>query len=175
MKKNVTVPLLLAFALPLLAQAPPATQREHMKKLDFMIGRWKGEGWIDRDGQRRTFAGTETVQGKLGGIALLVEGLFKGKVAGQDEEVTVHETLAVISYDEKANTYRFRTYLASGQSGDHELQLDENGWRWGMKYPQAELRYTFKLTGKGEWFEIGEFSPDGQSWRQFFEMTLRRD
>jgi len=27
---------------------------------------------------------------------------------------------------------------------------------------------------KGEWYEIGEFSHDGENWRQFFEMILIR-
>jgi len=73
-----------------------------MKKLDYMIGKWQGEGWMERDGQRHTFAGTENVQSKLSGIVMLVEGLFKGKATGSAEVVTVHETLGVLSYDEKA-------------------------------------------------------------------------
>ena len=28
---------------------------------------------------------------------------------------------------------------------------------------------------KGEWFEIGEMSQEDQTWRKFFEMTLRKE
>ena len=30
------------------------------------------------------------------------------------------------------------------------------------------------VNDKGEWFEIGEYSSDGEKWYQFFEMTLQR-
>jgi len=174
MKKEILLLLLWALPISLSAQMPASIQREEMKKLDYMIGQWQGSGWIDREGGRQSFAGTETVQGKLGGIALLVEGNFKGKLAGAEEESTVHETLAVISYDEKAKVYRFRTYLATGSSGDHEIKMIEGGWEWGMQTSRGNVRFTMKLTEKGEWFEIGEFSQDATTWRKFFEMTLQR-
>ena len=51
------------------AQDPAAAQREAMKKLDFLVGEWKGEGWMEfAPGQRRTFRGTEVVQSKLDGL-----------------------------------------------------------------------------------------------------------
>src|SRR5437867_1497174 len=47
----------------------PAAQQEAMKKLDFLVGQWKGEGWMEfAPGQRRTFKGTEVVQRKLEGL-----------------------------------------------------------------------------------------------------------
>ncbi len=167
--------LLLTFSLPLSAQTTPplATRLNEMKKLDYMAGEWKGTGWIEqREGGRQTFAGTEMVQRKLNGLTLLVEGKFKGKEAGKDEEIVVHETLAVISYDEKAKTYRFRTYLANGMTGDYELKLIEGGWYWNIQFPGGQIKYTMKLGSKGEWVESGEMSRDGKSWRKFFEMTL---
>jgi hypothetical protein len=166
--------LLLTLPISLSAQMPASIQREEMKKLDYMVGQWKGTGWIERGAGRQSFAGTETVQSKLGGIALLVEGNFKGKLPNSEQESTVHETLGVISYDEKAKLYRFRTYLAAGNTGDHELSLIEGGWQWGMQTPRGNVRYIFKLSEKGEWLEIGEFSQDGNIWQKFFEMTLRR-
>lgn len=174
--KKIAALLLLLMALPvaLQAQAVTTTQREAMKKLDYMVGQWRGTGWIEQGGPRRAFAGTEIVQSKLGGLALLVEGNFKGKVAGQNVEVTVHETLAVISYDDKARLHRFRTYLANGATGDHEFKLMEGGWQWGIQYPGANIRFIMKLNEKGQWYEIGEISRDDKTWQKFFEMTLQR-
>ena len=171
MKTLKSLLLLLVLALPVWAQTSPSvsTRINEMKKLDYMVGEWKGTGWMERPGVKETFVGTETVQSKLGGLALLVEGKFKDK----DGKV-VHETLAVISYDEKTKGYNFRTYLANGTTGEHELKLIEGGWQWGFQFPQGNVRYTFKLSDKGEWFEIGEFSQDGKTWRKFFEMTLQR-
>jgi hypothetical protein len=36
------------------------------------------------------------------------------------------------------------------------------------------MRYTIKHNEKDEWFEVGEMTQDGQTWRKFFEMTLER-
>ncbi|HEX8847146.1 MAG TPA: hypothetical protein VF791_21055 [Pyrinomonadaceae bacterium] len=166
---------LLLFPIMAQAQAPsPEAQLGEMKKLDYMVGQWKGSGWIQGQGGRQTFAGTETVQSKLNGLALLVEGKFTGKLPGKDVEGVVHETLAVLSYDEKTKSYRFRTYLATGMTGDQEAKLVEGGWQWGFQFPGGNVRYTIKVKAKDEWFEIGEYSQDGKSWQKFFEMTLQR-
>jgi hypothetical protein len=171
MKILYSLLLLLTLSLPLSAQTAPAptARLNEMKKLDYMVGQWKGTGWMEREGGRQTFAGTEMVQNKLNGLALLFEGNFKNK-----EGAVVHETLAILSYDEKAKSYNFRTYLANGSVGDHVLNLIEGGWQWGIQYPQGGVRFTFKLSDKGEWFEIGEFSQDGKNWRKFLEMTLQK-
>lgn len=147
-----------------------------MKKFDFMMGRWEGESWIERGGQRFTSRGGEIVQRKLGGRVLLVEGLFKSKLPGQEQEVTTHETLGIISYDEKTQMYRFRTYVARGGFGDHELRLvGERGWQWSIKRGSAGIvRFTMTLTEAGDWYEVGESSSDGKEWHRFFEMTLHR-
>ena len=35
-----------------------------------------------------------------------------------------------------------------------------------------QMRYTIKLNQKGQWYETGEMSMNGQAGQQFFEMTL---
>ena len=58
-----------------------AAHLEAMKKLSFLAGEWKGEGWTEFvPGQRRTSPIVENVQPRLGGAVLLVEGLGKKKV-----------------------------------------------------------------------------------------------
>jgi hypothetical protein len=146
-------------------------QRAEMKKLENMTGTWEGSGWIQQGPAKETFSGTETVQRKLDGLALLIEGKFKdpnGKV--------IHETLAVISYDIKQKTHRFRTYLANGSTnGDQTIKLLPDGWEWGFDLPNGggTVRYTVKPTDTA-WNEIGEFSRDGKTWVKFFEMNLKK-
>src|SRR5438477_9128613 len=92
-------------------QPTPAAQREAMKKLDFLVGQWKGEGWMEfAPGQRRTFKGTEVVQRKLDGLLLAIEGLHRGK----GEEVVVHNAFGLVSYDDKAKRYRFQAFTSRG-------------------------------------------------------------
>src|SRR5438477_10107575 len=89
----------------------PAAQREAMKKLDFLVGEWKGEGWMEfAPGQRRTFRGTEVVQSKLDGLLLTIEGLHRGQVGGTGEGAVVHQAFALVSYDDKAKRYRCQAY-----------------------------------------------------------------
>jgi hypothetical protein len=156
-------------------QRPSPANLEAMKKLSFLVGEWKGEGWNEMiPGQRRTSPINETVQSKLGGMVLLVEGLGKVKHPGKDEEVVVHNALGVLSYDENAKLYRMRSFLANGQTVDAEAMFTDGGFQWAFKVQNLGIRYTVRLTEKGEWHEIGEMSQDGKSWRRFHEMTLQR-
>jgi hypothetical protein len=178
--RSTAIALLLAGATAaLLAQGRDPRQaveaeKAAMARLDYMPGTWAGTGWMDLPAGRRTFHGTETIQSKLGGIALLIEGDFVGVAPGADHETSVHQTLGVISYDPRAQKYRFLTWLASGMSGEHELVLHDDGWEWGFDIPSGRIRYTMKKTAADEWFEIGERSADGKEWAKFFEMTLKK-
>lgn len=156
--------------------AAPAAQRDAMKKLDFLVGQWKGEGWIEfAPGQRRTFQGTEVVQGKLDGLLLSVEGRHLGRPGDDGKEVVVHSAFALVSYDDKAKHYRFQAFTGRGTYEETEAKVTDGQLVWGMTVPQfGEVRYTTKLDAKGRWFEVGEVSPDGKAWRKFFEMTLER-
>jgi hypothetical protein len=153
-----------------------AAQRSAMKKLDFLVGQWKGEGWMEfAPGQRRTFKGTEVVQRKLDGLLLAIEGLHRGQVGDKKQEVVVHHAFALVSYDAKAKRYRFQAFTNRGTYEDAEAKVAEGQLVWGMTVPKfGDVRYTIKRDDKGRWFEIGEVAPDGKKWRKFFEMTLKR-
>ncbi|HEX7150942.1 MAG TPA: hypothetical protein VF618_05600 [Thermoanaerobaculia bacterium] len=173
--KRIAWVLSLLVATSVIAQPRPEAQLAAMKKLDGMVGVWKGEGWIEMGGPRLAFRGSETVQRKLHGVALLVEGAFFAKPPGAEAEVPVHTTLAVISFDPKSAKYAFSTWLATGTSGDHELVLRENGWQWQLQTPGgATVRYTTTFAN-GQWVEVGERSTDGTTWKQFFEMKLKKE
>jgi hypothetical protein len=142
-------------------------QRAEVKKLESLVGQWKGSGWIQQGATRETFSGTETVQRKIDGLALLVEGKFSNA-----EGKTIHETMAILSFSAKDSKYRFRTYLASGMSGEHDFKkIADDVYEWGFQSPMGTIRYTIK-TANNVWLEIGEFSKDGKTWIKFFEMKL---
>ncbi|MEP0712553.1 MAG: hypothetical protein ABJC55_11560, partial [Algoriphagus sp.] len=137
--------------------------QEKALKLNFLVGEWKGSGWIiGQDMIKRTFDQTETVQFKLDSTALLIEG------KGQSNEKIVQEALAIITYKGESNQYDFQSFLPSGQKGLYKSELTEGALYW---YPTNFIRYTIRVNEQGQWYEIGEINKIG-NWYPFFEMTL---
>ena len=156
---------LLLFACSTLALAgePAPGPDPAMARLDFLVGEWKGEGWMmTREGKRETFASTEIIRKKLLDTALLVEGTHTG-----------FEAMAVVTWDAKAQQYRWRSFTSRGAGVDAEAKLvGERTLQW---FPSESARYTIAISESGEWTEVGEYSRDGgQTWSQFFEMRLQK-
>ena len=173
--KNYAAMILFILALAFTAAAQPSNaieaKKAEMKKVEKWAGQWRGGGWSQYGPKRETFTGTETVQRKLDGLALLVEGRFTNA-----EGRVIHETLAVLSWDQQLkDTYNFDTYLANGSTGKHVLKVLPDRYEWGLQTPDGgTVRFTIKID-KDIWFEIGEFSRDGgKTWIQTFEMKLER-
>lgn len=166
--------VLLALGSEMTAQPPqpPTAQKEAMKRLEFLVGEWKGEGWMEfGPGQRREFKGTESVHSKCDGLLLTIDGLHHAKPGG----AVVHNAFAIVSFDEKLKEYKFEGFTSRGNRENSKAVVGDRQIVWGMKIPQfGEMRYTIKLDDKGRWFEIGEVSQDGVSWREFSEMTMER-
>ena len=173
----ITISALLCVSGGILAQGPPnpSAQREAMKKLDVWAGRWKGKGWaMTGPGQRRDFEINETIEKKLDGLLMLVQGLGTSKDDSGKETVT-HNALAVVSYDPDKKQYRFRHYTMKGGSGEDELKLTKEGYEWGFRNGEKGplIRFVIKLDAN-HWHETGEISFDGKAWQQFLDMSLER-
>lgn len=161
---KIRIALTFLIALPLFAS-------DEMRKLDFLVGEWKGEATVQMGpGKSEHVQQTERVQSKLGGKLIVIDGLGK-----KDGEVA-HEALGIISWDEAKKAYRFDAWTAREGYVQARMDIGENNTAtWGFDTPQGgKVRYTIRLTEKGEWNEIGEFSRDGERWMKFFEMTLAK-
>ncbi|WP_347175559.1 hypothetical protein [Polaribacter uvawellassae] len=136
-----------------------------IKKLDFMVGNWKGTGWMMGRNGKSEFEQTERVEFKLDSTAVLIEGkgISKGKI--------VHNALAILTYDKTNNNYIFRSYLPSGMNAEFKAEIIENKLYW---YPNDNVRYIIWQNEKGQWYETGEYKREN-AWSQFFEMTLDRE
>jgi hypothetical protein len=165
-----TVAFLGAFAAD--EPLPKEVQQREMKKLDWLMGRWTGAGWILMGPQgRHEFTQTEKIEAKLDGLVLVIEGLGKAKEDGS----AVHEALAFVSYDHRAKTFRWHAITSEGQI-DTEAKVGTDTVEWSLQIPQrGRMRYTITRNEKGEWFEIGEMIQEDQTGRKFFEMTLRKE
>ena len=163
------------FSLIATAQKPQAEEPSEnvmqMKKLTFMIGTWKGTGWMMRGrGKRSTSTITENAQFKLGGSAVLVEGLGKsnGKI--------VHNALGFLTFDTQQKKFLFTAYLANGKTLVTSPQISDGKLVWGFSMPNGgQTRFTLIINKKGNWFEIGEYSRDGgKTWFKTMEMELEK-
>ncbi len=152
------------------AQAP-TEQIQTMKACSFLTGKWTGEGWIAfGPGQKRTFQETESVEPKLNGLVLQVEGLGRN-AAGE----TVHAALATLSFDGNSKQYHFRAYDNAGHFLDASADCKDGTMTWSMAAGPRQMHYTIRLNEKGQWYETGEMTSDGQTAGQpFFEMTLTK-
>lgn len=150
---------------------PPSTvpqQLKAMKACAFLTGHWSGAGWIVVGrGQRRTFHETETIEPKLGGLLLLIQG------QGTDPSGRIlHAALAVLSFDAQDQRYHFHAYEQRGDSTDSTAQCSHNTMTWSLAAGPTTIRYTIHLTPKGQWHEIGTAAMSGAPAQQVFEMTL---
>ena len=152
--------------------AMPVFAADEMRKLDWMIGDWTGEASIQMGGpEKHKSLMTEHIQSRLGGKAILIEGLGKSATG----EIT-HDALGVIWYDEAAKKYQFSAWTARYGHTDAWFEVGEKDTaQWGFDIPQGgKIRYSISRSEKGEWREVGHFSRDGKEWLPFFEMTLRK-
>ncbi len=134
-----------------------------MTPVAFLEGKWSGSGWtMGQDRRRKTFFQEETVEYKLSGTVLQVEGL------GKSEGTVVHHALAWIHPGEKEGEFLFTSILQSGLHGTYPAKVEEGKLIWS---PVEQVRYTIWINEQGQWQEIGEYNA-GDQWYKFFEMAL---
>jgi hypothetical protein len=99
---------------------------------------------------------------------LLIEGL------GESEGVIGHNALAILSYDDKQQRYRFRSWLFTGEFGDYDVSFTNGVLQWSGAAPNGS-RFRFSIEVKDDaWLETGEATMDGKAWFKFFEMRPKR-
>jgi hypothetical protein len=158
-------------AIAAVAQQPPNVdaQRDAMKKLQFLVGKWSGEADVTRGpGDLLKLTQTENVQYKLDGLVMLVEG--EGRNADGNR---VYSALATIAFDDAAGVYHFRAYN-SGRYLDTELTVTADGFSWGFTPGPVKINNTMKLSDKGEWVEATDVTMGSQPPRHTMQMTLKK-
>ncbi len=167
---------ILGFALIAGAQeraptSPAVDGASALSKLDFMVGTWKGAGWMMLGpGKRAEFTQTEVVTKKLSGALITIEG--DGRDAGNAER-HVHDAFATLYFLPESGEIHF-TAFSGGNRLDVVPVIGEKMFQWGFDAPYGKTRFTLDYT-TGQWHETGELSRDGgKTWMKNFEMTLTR-
>jgi len=166
--------IVCATAAPLFAQieVDPKPAIEAVGEVAFLVGTWSGEGWV-KMGQspKQEFTQTETVESKLDGALLIIEGIGHSK--GEPEKKG-HHALAVVAFDPEGKTLVFSSFMAGRPRLDVVPEVGESTFTWSFPTPSGGyVRYAIKVEDD-TWHETGEFSIDGESWHPFFEMSLKK-
>lgn len=150
-------------------QVNVVAQREAMKKLEFLAGKWQGEALVSRGpGAPLKLTQTEDVQYKLGGLVMTVEGTGRNA-----DGVVEFQAFATITFDDAKGQYRFRAHN-EGRILDTELEVTSNGFAWGYTAGPLKVRNTMKGTAKGEWAETTESVYNNGPARKSVDMLLKK-
>jgi hypothetical protein len=176
MRLLLALAFLLAASFGVAAQAPRPSEAKMaaMKKLDMMVGQWKGRGWWEfRPGMRNEFDSEESVARRAGGTALELIGMHSMQREGRS--VPVHDAFAMLWYDEPARAYRMKSAVQTGHVSEFEITVFEGGYAWSHPAMDGKGTVRYRATiGPDTWKEVGEQSADGAQWRRVFEMELKR-
>lgn len=163
----ITALISVAYAQP----QPPnvVVQRDAMKKLEFLAGKWQGAASVSRGpGEPIRITQSENVQFKLDGLVLLIEG--EGRNA---EGKPVFAALATVNYDDETHTYRFRAHN-DGRFLDTELKVEQKGFSWGYTAGPLKVVNTMRVSESGEWIETTDSVYNNAPARRSVDMKLTR-
>src|SRR6266404_386270 len=146
-------------------------QREAIKKLDFLIGKWVGETRLMRGPEMVELLQSEEAHYKLDGLIVVIEGVGRTKSAAQP----LLQAFGIISYDDEAETYRLRAFN-DGRFLETQMKLLEEGkgMTWGFALGEIRTNSVLRINERGEWTEFAEISIGSQPSKRLLELTVRK-
>ncbi|HEY1471110.1 MAG TPA: hypothetical protein VGF61_18865 [Candidatus Acidoferrum sp.] len=147
-------------------------QREAMKKLRFLVGKWAGEARLLRGpGEWAELLQTEEAEYKLDGLIMVIEGVGRSKSGDRP----VLEAFGIISYDDESGTYHLRAFNDGRLLETTAKLLEEGrGISWGFALGDIRTNTILRINERGEWTEVGEITIGTQAAKKFWELTAQR-
>ncbi len=148
---------------------------EELKKLSFLVGNWKGDGYlISSPTERKTFRMTQTVTAKLRGSLYLVDqsGLETGEGASKGNPMM--ESLGMVSFDVTRGGFNMHLRSQGGQPIEGEAKLEKGNFVWGYGLPDGGFVRFTSTVKENAWHEKGEITQDGKTFFTFMEMNLKK-
>ena len=149
-----------------------AAQRAALQKLEFLLGKWSGDGRMFRSGEAVDFFQTERAEYQLDGLLLLIEGIGRSKPDGK----LILQALGIISYDDEVEAYHMRAYN-NGRYVETEVRLEASGkcLTWGFALGEIRTKSVLRLDEQGRWTERHEMIMGTQPARKFMELMVSRE
>jgi hypothetical protein len=146
-------------------------QREAMKKLDFLVGKWTGEARLLRGPTESVeLFQTEEAKYKLDGLIVVIEGVGRTKSGGPP----LLQAFGIVSYDDESGTYRLQAFN-DGRFLETQMKLLEEGkgLTWGFVLGEIRTSSVLRINERGEWTELAEISIGSQPPKKLLELTVR--
>lgn len=163
----------IAHLMTQLPRVPDLTaQRDAIKKLDFLVGKWAGEARLLRGpAEWVELLQTEEAQFKLDGLIVVIEGVGRTKATGQ----ALLQAFGIISYDDENGTYHLRAFN-DGRYLETSLKLSEEGkgMTWGFALGEIRTNSILRINERGEWTESAEIAIGLQPPKRLLELTVSR-
>lgn len=163
-------------ALPVAApgQTLSADAREQMAKLDFLVGEWKGQGWMyHQNGSKAEISQSMKVSREADGSALRVKETKRIKAPGFSD-APAQSRESTVSYDDEAKRYRWRVGSSNRRGNPFEVKLlGPRTFQWVLHTRDGMLRTTIRVSEEGEWHEARE-SLLSDGWFKSQEAVLKR-
>jgi hypothetical protein len=157
--------------MPQLPRVPDLeAQRDAMKRLDFLVGKWVGEAWLLRGPDESVeLLQTEEAQYKLDGLILVIEGVGRTKLGGQP----LLQAYGIVSFDDESGTYRLRAFNDGRFLETHTELLEENkGMTWGFALGEVKTNSVLRINERGEWTELAEISIGSQPPKKLLQLSV---
>lgn len=144
--------------------------------LSFMVGKWKGSGWMMTQTGKQFTNITESVICKLDCAVLSVEGMGTKYDSLAKKEIVVHDAFGVISKDSKTNNWMMRAYKKAEVIDAEIVFVSEKVIRWALPIPNngGTMRFTTDFSSPNKWKGTGEYSRDGKNWMVIMETELTK-
>lgn len=152
------------------AQMAPKPGPE-VKKLDYFVGSWAGEGTIGQGpwGNGGKFSSTDTTEWMPGNFFLEGRSDFKmpAEVGGDGKAV------AFMGYDTDANLYTYDEFNSQGRREMSKGTVSGDTWTWTstQNYGGQDVRQkmTMKVLSPASYSMKFEISLDGTTWITFMD------
>jgi len=144
-------------------------QREAMKELARLVGKWSGSARIVRPTGEIELIQTEEASYRLDGLLLTIEGI--GRSAMDDSPVLW--ALGIICYDDEARVYRMRAFN-DGRWLETEVTVADDGreLRWGFAVQNIQTNSVLRIDHSGDWTESHEIRIGAQPAKKFMELKV---